>query len=156
LCTKFAVKGKAFEIELLPGPDGVAPPKFELPITSVFYAMRGADDPKNRDSWKKMLLNRGKRDLYVIRQADGLNFVQGTLTEGSADGALVKFEKEGGGTEDLRLSRATGGLVFAQPPRDQVPPTLCRVVDVFGNVLVAQAVEMADTGVKVTTVSGVV
>lgn len=155
-CSKYALKGKKFELELLAGPENVPLPVFELPLTSVFYACRGADDPKNREEWKKMLQTRGKRDLYVIRQADGLNFVQGTLLEGSPDGTMLKFEKENGAKEDLRASRATGGLVFNQPAPAQVPQTLCKVVDVFGNTLVAQAVDMNGSGVKVTTVSGVV
>ena len=155
-CGRFLLKGKAVEADLLPGPPGAPPPALELPLASVFYVFRGADDPKNRDEWKRMLLNRGKRDLYVMRQADGLNFVQGTLLEGSADGTLVTFEKEDGTRDALRLSRATGGLVFNQPPPGQVPATLCKVVDVFGNTLVARAVEVTAAGVKVTTVAGAV
>jgi len=154
-CAKFLVKGKKVEVELLPGPSGVAPPALDLPLASVFYAVRGADDEKNRAEWRKMLQTRGKRDLYVMRQADGLNFVQGTLLEGSADGTTLTFEKEDGTKEPLRLSRATGGLVFSQPPPATVPPTLCKVVDVFGNTLVAAAVEVTAAAVTVTTVAGV-
>src|SRR5262249_34457704 len=47
------------------------------------------------------------------------------------------------------------GLVFNQPPQPRVPPTLCKVNDVFGNSLVAQAVEVTGGGVRVKTVSGV-
>jgi hypothetical protein len=155
-CAKFAIKGKAFAIDLMPGPRDVPLPSFDLPLTSVSYVFRAADDPKHRDEWKKMLAARGKRDLYVIRRADGLNFVQGTLIEGTADGAKVVFEKEDGAREELLLSRATGGLVFNQPQPARVPPTLCRVNDVFGNTLVAQAVDLAGSGMKVTTVAGVV
>ncbi|MBX9623288.1 MAG: NPCBM/NEW2 domain-containing protein [Gemmataceae bacterium] len=152
---KFLLKGKAFEVELLPGPAGVPPPAFELPLGAVAHVLRGAEDPKLKADWRKLLAARGKRDLYVIRQADGLNFVPGTVVGGSPDGTTVKFEKEGGTAEDLRLSRATGGLVFAPPPPAAVPPTLCKVVDVFGNVLTARAVEMAGSGITVTTVAGV-
>ncbi len=155
-CSRYLVKGKKFEIELLEGPKDVAPPKFDLPMTAVFYACRRADDAKHKAEWRKMLQNRGKRDLYVIRQADGLNFVQGTLVEGDAEGTRLTFEKEDGGKESLLLSRATGGLVFNQAQNIELPSTLCKVQDVFGNMLVAQAVEMAGSGVKVTTVAGVV
>lgn len=155
-CAKYSIKKKAFAIDLMPGPKDVPPPTFELPISSVFFALRGADDTKNRDDWKKMLQTRGKRDLYVIRQAEGLSFVQGTLIEGNAEGTKVSFEKEDGVKEELLLSRATGGLVFNQPLPAQVAPTLCRVNDVFGNMLLAQAVDLAGSGMKVTTVSGVV
>jgi hypothetical protein len=154
-CTKFTIKGKAFAIDLMPGPKDVPPPAFELPLSSVFYAFRGADDVKHRDEWKKMLQTRGKRDLYVIRQQDGLNFVQGTLVEGNAAGTKVLFEKEDGVKEELLLSRATGGLVFNQALPAQAPPTLCRVNDVFGNSLLAQAVDLSGSGMKVTTISGV-
>lgn len=155
-CDKFTIKGKKVAVELLPGPEGVPQPVFELPLTNVFSIARGADDPKHRAEWKQMLLTRGKRDLYVIRQTDGLNILQGTLLEGNQDGTLVTFEKEDGMRENLRLSRATGGLVFSQPPPASVPPTLCRILDVFGNVLIAQSVELTEAGLKVTTLSGVV
>jgi hypothetical protein len=154
-CTKFLIKGKQFYPDLLPGPKDVHSPGIDLPLGSVFHVLRGAEDPKHRAAWKAMLLNRGKRDLYVIRQVAGLDFVQGTLIEGTEAGDEVTFEQEGGEKSKLRLSRATGGLVFNQPPQPRIPPTLCRVNDVFGNSLVAQAVELAGSGVRVKTVSGV-
>lgn len=153
---KFAIKQKSFEVSLMPGPKDAPPPTFELPITAVFYAMRGADDAKFREDWKKLLGNRGKRDLYVTRQETGLSSIQGTLLEGNADGTRVTFEKEDGAKEELLLRNATGGLVFYQPLPAQVPPTLCKVNDVFGNVLQAAAVDVSGSGMKVTTVSGVV
>jgi hypothetical protein len=152
---KYAVKGKRLAVDLLPGPAGVAAPALELPLSSVFSVCRNADDAKHRENWRAMLRTRGKRDLYVMRQADGLNFLQGTILEGNADGTEVTFEKEDGSRDQLRLTRATGGLVFNQPVNGQPPPTLCKVNDVFGNTLVAQAIGVADGGVKVKTVSGV-
>lgn len=153
---KVLLKGKKVEAEFLPGPANVPPPAFELPLSGVSYLMRNADDPKARDDWRRLLAARGKRDLYVIRQADGLNFVPGTVVEGNADGTTIKFEKEGGGADDLRLSRATGGLVLNPPQPASVPPTVCKVVDVWGNALVAQSVQKTEAGFVVTTVSGLV
>ena len=154
-CGKYAVKGKKLEVELLPGPAGVAPPALELPLTAVFSVCRNADDAKHRENWQAMLRTRGKRDLYVMRQADGLNFVQGTILEGNADGTEIAFEKEDGTKDQLRLSRATGGLVFSHPAGGQPPATLCKVKDVFGNTLVAREIAVADGGVQIKTVSGV-
>lgn len=155
---KFSVKGRKIEAELLTIPTGVTAPTFELPLTAVFSVMRGAEDTKSREAWKKILVNRGKRDMYVMREADGLNFTQGTVLAGSDDGKTFDFELEGGKKADppLLQSRATGGLVFAQPTPAQVPPMICKVLDVFGNVLVAQSVQLGSDGVVVTTVSGVV
>ncbi|HET6572379.1 MAG TPA: NPCBM/NEW2 domain-containing protein [Fimbriiglobus sp.] len=148
------VKGKAVEPGWLPGPDGVAPPKVDLPLGNVFWLMRDAHDPKARAEWKKLLASRGKRDLFVVRQSTGLSPLPGTVTGGSAEGDKVAFLREDGRTSNLPLTRATGGLVFNQPPRDVIPPTVCKVYDVFGNVWYAQVVSVAESGLKVTTVSG--
>ena len=148
------VKGKAVEPGWLPGPDGVAPPKADLPLGNVFWLMRDAQDVKARAEWKKLLAARGKRDLFVIRQDTGLNPLPGTVIEGNADGDRVTFQREDGQSASLPLTRATGGLVFNQPPKDVIPPTVCKVYDVFGNVWFAQAVEVAGSGLKVKTVSG--
>jgi hypothetical protein len=150
---KFAIKGKKFETEVLAGPKGVPEPTVELPMGAVFSAMRKAEDAKGRAEWKKLLAGRGKRDLYVIRQAEGLTYIEGTVLEGLDDGKRVKFEKEGGGTDELLQSRSAG-FVFNQPQPASVPPTVCRVQDVFGNSLNAAKVDVTPSGVTVTTVSG--
>jgi len=153
---KFLIKGRKLEAELLTVPNGVAAPTLDLPLGAVFSIMRGSEDPKNRDAWKKVLGSRGKRDLYIVREPEGLNFVQGTILNGDDVGTRLTFEKEDGTKDSLLLSRATGGLVFSQPTPAQVPQTLCRVVDVFGNSLVAQSVTLSTEGVTITTVAGVV
>lgn len=152
---KFAIKGKRVVAELLPGPKGTAPPAIDVGMETVYAIMRGAEDLKSRDAWKKILAGRGKRDLYVVREAGGLNHVSGTILGGNAAGDVVNFEREDGTRAELRLSRATGGLVFSQPPAAQVAATLCKVIDVFGNSLIARSVEIGDSGVTVTTVNGV-
>lgn len=152
---KFALKGKVMTTELLPG-GPTPPPAYELPMGAVFSAMKRADDPKARDAWKKLLAGRGKRDMYVMQQETGLTYQQGTILSGSADGTTLSFESESGGKgTDLRQSRAAG-LVFYQPQQASVPPTVCRVVDVYGNTLNAAAVAIAPDGVSVTTVAGAV
>jgi hypothetical protein len=149
---KFGVKGKAVVLDALPGGGG---PTADLPTSAVFSAMKKADDAKAREDWKKMLATRGKRDLYVVAQEAGFTYIQGTVKGGSADGTEITLEKEADGKDEtLRLSRCAG-LVFYQPPPMAVTPTLCRVADVYGNVLIAAAVALSpEGGVSVTTVSG--
>jgi hypothetical protein len=154
-CAKFVLKEKKVEAEVFPGAKGEAPPAFEMPITALFSVMRDAGDAKHREAWKKMLAARGKRDLYVIREPDALNFVQGTILGGTADGTEINFEKEDGTKSALRQSRA-GGYVFAQVLPKEVPQMLCKVNDVFGNSLVAQSIELGSSGVTVKTLAGVV
>jgi hypothetical protein len=125
-----------------------------LPLDNLFAVLRGADDPKNREEWKKVLAARGKRDQFVVKRGDGFEPVAGTVVEGDEDGDAITFEREAGGRTTFKLTRATGGLVFNQPPRGVIPPTVCKVVDVFGNTLTAQSVELTGSGVVVKTVSG--
>lgn len=149
---KFGVKGKTVVLEPLPGGGG---PTAELPASAVFSVMKKAEDAKAREDWKKMLTTRGKRDLYVIAQETGFTYIQGTIKGGSDDGTEITLEKEADGKDEtLRLSRCAG-LVFYQPPPMALTPTLCRVADVYGNVLIAAAVRLSpEGGVSVTTVSG--
>jgi hypothetical protein len=151
---KFALKGKQVVVEPFPSPQGVESATLDLPMSALFSVIRDAGDAKHREAWKKMLATRGKRDLYVIREPDALNFVQGTILAGNDKGDEILFEKDDGSQTQLRQSRA-GGYVFAQVLPKDAPPILCKVVDVFGNNLVAQAIEMTPSGVTVRTVSGV-
>jgi len=153
---KYALKGKKFEVEPLPGASGQAAPVFELPMSSVFYAMKRAEDPKHREAWKKTLSTRGKRDLYVQQAAaeGALTYFQGTIQEGTDDGKMVRFEKENDAKPGELLQSRAVGLVFYQPQQSAVPPTVCRVVDVFGNSLNAAAIAISPEGVVVTTVAG--
>ncbi len=154
--TKFALKGKQFEADPIAGPEGVAQPKLDVPMGSVFSAMKKAEDAKGREAWKKMLGTRGKRDLYVIAQETGFTFIQGTVLGGGSDEKgrpIVNFEKEAGGKDELQLSRAAG-LVFYQPQPPVITPTLCKVTDVFGNSLTASAISITPAGITVTTVAG--
>jgi hypothetical protein len=154
-CSKFVLKNKKVEAKVFPASKGEAAPALELPMTALFSVIRDAGDSKHREAWKKMLSGRGKRDLYVIREPDALNFVQGTILGGTADGTEIDFEKDDGTKTTLRQSRA-GGYVFAQTLPKEVPQMLCKVIDVFGNILVAQSLELGNSGVTVKTVAGVV
>ncbi|QJW93525.1 NPCBM/NEW2 domain-containing protein [Frigoriglobus tundricola] len=151
---KYALKGKAFVTEPLFGAAEKTSPALEVPMGTVFSAMKRADDVKLREAWKKMLATRGKRDLYVTQKETGYTYQQGTVQEGSADGRTVNFEKDSGGKPDELLQSRAAGLVFAQPQPASVPATLCRVIDVFGNTLTAAAVAITPDGVVVTTVAG--
>jgi hypothetical protein len=148
------IKGRKVEPGLLPGPAGVPGPAFDLPLGVVYTVLRGADDPKNREAWAKLLAARGKRDLFVSRGSAGLSPLPGTVIEGTEAGDRVQFEREDGQRVSLPLTRAGGGLVFNQPPAGADAPTVCRVSDVWGNVWYAQAVEVVGSGLKVRTVAG--
>jgi hypothetical protein len=128
----------------------------KLPLGAVAWWRRNAHEPKSRDEWSRLLANRGKRDLFVVRQAAGLNPLPGTVVEGTPAGDRVVFEREDGQRVSLPLARATGGLVLNPPPRASVPPAVCRVLDAAGNAWAAAGVEFTADSVRVTTPAGAV
>lgn len=149
----FGIKLKAIDPTFLKGSGPT--PKVAIPMDAAFHVFRNADDAKARLNWRKLLAGRGKRDLFVVRNGDDLSPVPGTVLGGNEAGDGIEFEKEAGAEKvSYKLSRATGGLVFNQPPRGEIPPTLCKVYDLFGNVLVARDVKVTKDGFKVTTVAG--
>ena len=154
----FKLKADKGECTALPGTTGEGP-SIAIPIRSIYYLMREAQKTPNKDDWKKLLGNRGKRDLLVIREklgnGDRLNQVEGTVLDGSNDGARINFEQASTGEKvSFPLARFTGGIVFNQPPRAEIPPTLCRVIDAHGNTLLATAIKFEGAGLIVSTVGG--
>jgi len=154
LVQAFAIKGKTVPVELLPPPGNTKSGTATIPLGTVFSVLRNAQVPDHRTQWKQLIASRGKRDLFVIRQPSGLNPLPGTLLEGNETGDRVTFELETGGQRQLPLSRASGGLIFNQPPRSEIPPTICQVHDTSGNILFAQAIELSDNQLVIRTVSG--
>lgn len=152
--TDFKLKKKA--VEIAPLVAGSAPvPELDLPMSSVFSLCRDAHDLASRERWKKLIADRGKRDLIVAIRDGNLDPEVGTILAGTDTGAGIEFQTQDDQKVTRPLTRASGGLVFNQPPPAVVPPTACKVLDVFGNVLFAQAVTVEGGGVTVKTVSGV-
>jgi hypothetical protein len=155
--TGLAIKGKTITATALKPPGEVPPPTMTIPMETAFSFFRGADDNKTRLAWRKLLSARGKRDLFVVKAGDDFNSVPGTVLGGSDDGDEFTFEQEVGNRRvTYKMTRVTGGLVFNQPPRGEIPPTLCKVVDLFGNTLIARDLKVTKDGFKVTTVAGAV
>jgi hypothetical protein len=154
--SQLKIIAKQFQFSTVPAGEGPLVPKFELPLSSVFWVQRNPDDAPQREEFQKLLKSRGKRDLFVVKTSSGLNPISGTLLSGSETGDRVDFEREDGQKVTLPLSRANGGLIFNQPTKDVIPPTVCKVSDIYGNLLFATQLEIAGEGLKLRTVSGAV
>ena len=122
------------------------------PWRASFTPSAGPTTSKNRERLEAAAASTrtASRDLYVITafRTTGSNFVQGTLIEGNAEGhdGACSRKKGRGRRDDLRLSRNDRSELRCSQPAAapaQVPATVCKVLDVFGNTLYAQAVEMA-------------
>jgi len=154
----FKLKGNLGECQALAGTSGEGP-TITLPLRSIYYIMRDAHKPGNKDDWKKLLANRGKRDSLVIREkleaGDRLNQMEGTVLDGNDTGLRIQFEQASSNEKvSFPLGRFTGGIVFNQPPRAEIPPMLCRVTDAHGNATLATAIRLEGASLIVVTVGG--
>lgn len=149
--TGLEIPGKMVTPSFLPG----SAPQAKVPLDNVFYLVRNAHEKKTLEDWKKLLASRGKRDLFVIRQNDLLSPVPGTILTGDTAGTSIEFERETDGQKvTFKLTRITGGLVFNQPPRGVIPPTLCKLTDTLGNTLVVQSLAIEQGAITAKSVSG--
>ena len=113
-CTSIKVKGKTVEVTLLPVA-GSAAPTVCTARQRVRLRSRGRAQ-RTRDDWKKLMASRGKRDLYVIRQSDGLNALPGTVLEGAEDGDAISFE-DGNGQKKVSSSPGRPAGSYSISPR---------------------------------------
>jgi NPCBM/NEW2 domain len=129
--------------------------KIAVPLETIFHYCRNAGDAKVKAEWKKLLANRGKRDWLVVRQGDTLSPLPGTILGGVPTGDAIEFEREDNNQKQtFKTTRISGGLVFNQPARSVIPPTLCKLTDRFGNVLLVQSLDITKNAIQVKTVAG--
>ena len=171
-CAEITIKDQSVELKLLP-PAGPGAPKgsprtLTVPLRPAVYAVnREAGDLKLEQDFRELLRQRSTHDRWVTKrktttnegkEVDRLDAVEGTF--GSADAGAetiqFKFAATGGAPakdSELRMSRVSGMILWQKV--ESPPPALCKVIDVDGHELVAQAVARTDQGYAVTTVAGV-
>jgi hypothetical protein len=162
-CESIVVKGETIEMKLL----GASPRTISIPMRPAAYAInREAGDLKLEQDFRNLVRTRGKFDVWVTKRpvksdtgkdVDELDGVPGTFGEGDSAAETIKFTFERADAKEkeptLRMSRVSG-MIFNQKA-GAAPPALCKVIDLDGNELVAQAVVRADKAYAITTVSGV-
>jgi len=154
LASQVSFRGKSMLPTLLTHPSGVAAPAVELPMTAVSQWMRNADDVKLREAWKKLAGDRVRKDRVLLRQGEGFESLAGSLFDATETGDAFAFEQEGAGRRNLPIRRITGGILVYHPNSEVLPPTLCKVVDQYGNAWNAAKIEIVGKGLTLTTVAG--
>jgi NPCBM/NEW2 domain len=172
-CESIAIKGLQVEMKLL----GAMPRTLAVHMRreggeggDVFAVNREAGDLKLDQDFRRILRTRGRFDILITREKaksdDGkeierLDGIPGTFGEGDATGTTIKFTMDRGKDNivrkdsDLRLTQVAGMIFNQKARKESPPPSICRVIDLDGNELVAQAVVRSDKGFAITTVCGV-
>jgi hypothetical protein len=151
-CSKYALKGKDFEVTL-----AGSELKTKLPLAVVAALLNDAQDPAVRKEWQeKVVAKRGNQDVVAIKLNDSLNSLDGTFGDsGNAKGEL-SFEYEIGGErqkKDLDLSKAQG-LLFLRSLPATAPSPLCKVFDTHQGVYVVSKLSLSGDNFTLALVAG--
>jgi hypothetical protein len=146
-CAQVKLAGSRVELTVLPDQP------VSLPLSSVFTILRDAQEPKNRQEWQKFVAKRGQFDKVGVPNGDTIDGLDGTFGVGTGDGIEFTFAANGE-KRNPKLAKVAG-LVFAQRADPNAPPSMCKVSDAAGNLLVAADVVLNAQGLAVTTVGGV-
>jgi NPCBM/NEW2 domain len=157
----FKIQGKKIVLDVAMTVEGSTKPKTTLPMMAVFTWLRNAPQGNNRNELRSIVLKRGTRDLLVTRakveEKDVLVPSEGTVLQGSEDGTKIDYNNNADVKTTLPIARFAG-LVFNQANQAVVPPTIGKVIDVYGNTLVATSITTAEANgqiaVTVKTVAG--
>ncbi len=161
-CSEIVLKDKNVELKLI----GASPRTLTVPLRGVVFSIhREAGDLKLDQDFRGLMRSKSRFDIWVTkRQAkndagkdvDQLDGVPGTFGDADEAAKSVKFTFEGKGAEEAQsilLSRVAG-MILAQRP-GAASPAICKIIDLDGNELVAQAVTRTEKGYAITTVTNV-
>jgi hypothetical protein len=159
--TDFKIQGRKIGLEMAMSVEGTGKPKTTLPMSAVFTWLRNAPQGNNRNELRTIVIKRGTRDLLITRakveEKDVLVPSEGTVLQGSEDGTRIEYNNNADVKTTLPIARFSG-IVFNQVNQAVVPPTIGKVLDVYGNTLVATSIVTAEangqTAVTVKTVAG--
>jgi hypothetical protein len=124
----------------------------KYPISALVYLVRGAQSADIQKQWASLMKVKTRDDRIFISNAGSLNPVNGTLGDIDAATQKIKFKTSVGTDIEPELAKLAG-LHFV---RTEVPsqPTLCKVVDLDGNELIASKLNSDGTKLNVTTPFG--
>jgi hypothetical protein len=148
-CSQFGTRGDRAEIKLLSGLE------VKLPLKVVSYYLNDAQDTHVKEEWQGLLTKRTNMDLLAVRDAAGkVNVVEGTFGKGDETGTSIAFEASAGVKRQLSLNRLHA-LAFVRQADVDASPVVCKVHDVYRDVIAATKAVLDGDHLAVTSVTGV-
>ena len=145
-CTKATFSAKDVQLELTSG--GLV----KAPLTALVTFLRDAQDENLKKQWAKLLTEKTRFDrIFVLKDGD-LNPLKGALGAIDESKQSIKFKIEGGKEIEPELDNVQG----MQFVRTDLPTevSLCKVIDIDGNVVVASKLGYSGDRMNVTTPFG--
>jgi hypothetical protein len=145
-CTKVTFGARDVQLELTSG--GIV----KAPLTALVTVLRDAQDENLKKQWAKLLTEKTRFDrIFVLKDGD-LNPLKGALGAIDETKQSIKFKIDGGKEIEPELDNVQG----MQFVRTDLPTevSLCKVIDIDGNVVVASKLLYSGDRVNVTTPFG--
>jgi hypothetical protein len=145
-CTKVTFGAKEAQLELTSGAS------VKVPISAFYTLLRDAQDEGLKKQWAKILTQKIRFDRIAVLKQGDLNELKGTLGDIDETKQTIKFKTDTGLEIEPELERVQG----MQFLRTDVPSevSICKVIDIDGNVLVASKLGYSGDRVNVTTPFG--
>jgi NPCBM/NEW2 domain len=145
-CTKVTFGAKDVQLELTSGA------VVKAPLTALVTVLRDAQDENVKKQWAKLLTEKIRYDrIFVLKDGD-LNPLKGALGAIDETKQSIKFKIDGGAEIEAQLDNVQGmQFVRTDLPTDV---SLCKVIDIDGNVVVASKLGYSGDRVNVTTPFG--
>jgi hypothetical protein len=142
-CKSVSFGAKDFKVELTTGTT------ITLPQAAFVSMLRDAQDGEIKKQWNKLMKTKVRGDRIFILNMGNLNSINGVLKEIDEKSGTVKFKGDATGEVAIKLERLHGmSFLRTDAPTE---PSLCKVIDVEGNLLVAS--KIACDGEKLTMVT---
>lgn len=122
----------------------------ELSTTIIADVRFQQFDGELASQWAKITASQATGDLIVVRKKSALDFQGGAL--GDITDTTVAFTLD---DELLQVKRSkVAGLVYYHAAREELPGSICQLVDAAGSRLEVAEAKLADGSLRVTTPAG--
>lgn len=145
-CKEWTIKEKQVELKTMAGQE------IKVPLSAVANILNDAQEEKYRKDWAERLARKRRRDIAVIIKQDTPNPLEGTFGDADPEGKGIDFQT--GGRKAKFLFANLHGLIFQRELDPQAPPVLCKLYDIYQDVIMVSSVAQTPAGLTVTTSAG--
>jgi hypothetical protein len=146
-CTRVTLGAKELQMELTSGAT------VKAPMSAFVSMLRDAHDADLKKQWLKLIKTKSRGDRIYLLNEGNINSISGILSDIDEKEGTIKFKRDGAADYvAIKLDRLQGmSFLRTDAPTD---PSLCKVIDIDGNALVAVKLQSDGNQMIVTTHAG--
>jgi NPCBM/NEW2 domain len=145
-CTTVLFGAKELQVELTSGVS------IKVPLSAVLTVLRGAQEATQRAEFAKLIKGKKTEDRIYFLKDGNLQVLPGTLGEIDQSAQTIKFKLDGKKELTFPLEKVHG-LQYVRTEANP-EPSVCRVIDIDGNLIVASKLAYGGGKANITTPFG--